>query len=87
MREPYATLLRIFDGNPIVDPYLWGDEPEWQGLHEDDRIPACLSAGEQVLLDIAWAIHTGYGPAGIGVLDASNRRRVIRALELAYCDA
>lgn len=70
MREPYATLFEDFGDHWLMGPYLQGDEPDWDGLLHDERLPG-LSGGEKVLLDIAaWFAGPWYQ------LDASYKRRV-----------
>lgn len=84
MREPYRTLLEGYDDHWLLGQYLWGDEPDWDGLYAEGRIEG-LSSGERIVLRIAWAIFNGDREARIadlGGLDLRTRHRVLRALEL-----
>lgn len=84
MREPYRTLFDGLEDHWLLGQYLWGDEPDWDGLYAEERI-LTLSSGERILFQIAWALYNGDREARIadlGALDARTRRRVLRALEL-----
>ena len=81
MREPYRTLFEGYEDHWLLGPYLLGDEPDWEGIGADDRIPL-LSSGEAILLRIAGAF-TGDRSAGfweLAGLDDAHRHRVALAL-------
>lgn len=86
MREPYRTLFEGYEDHWLLGQYLWGDEPDWEGLANEERLP-CLSTGEAVLLGIAggFAGDTTMPFARLADLDASHRLRVAQAL-LVTCD-
>lgn len=80
MLEPYRTLLAGYEDHWVFGPYLFGDEPDWEGLLADERLP-CLSSGEKVLLDMAcWFA----GPCRY--LDQEHRLRIAQALLLTCND-
>lgn len=55
MREPYATLFAGMEDDPILGPYLQGDEPDWLGINFEPRF-AALGSGQLALLDFAAAL-------------------------------
>lgn len=76
MTEPWATLFAGYHQHWLMGPYLQGDEPDWDGLLHDERLPG-LSGGEKVLLDMAcWFA----GP--LHQLDNAHRLRVAQAMLL-----
>lgn len=78
MREPYATLFDGFETHWMLGGYLYGEEPDWFGIANDDRLEA-LSTGEKVLLDFAAAY------ANVGKhLDDALQYRVGLALQRVY---
>lgn len=54
MREPYRTLFEGYEDHWLLAHYLMGDEPDWYGLANEERLES-LSSGEQALLGIAGA--------------------------------
>lgn len=56
MRQPYATMFAGYQDHWLLGQYLTGEEPDWLGLHLEERIES-LSTGERALLDFAaaWA--------------------------------
>jgi hypothetical protein len=81
VREPYATLFEGYEDHWLLAPYLWGDEPDWEGLHAEDRLDA-LSDGEKILLGIAGAFAGDRTArfADLAGLDEAHRYRVAMAL-------
>jgi hypothetical protein len=81
MREPYATLFEGYGDHPILGPYLWGDEPDWEGLLNEERL-AMLSSGENILIAIAGAFAGDRTArfADLGGLDEQHRYRVAMAI-------
>ena len=81
MREPYRTLFAGYENHWLLGTYLTGDEPDWAGLADEERID-CLSTGEKILLGIAGGF-TGDRTArfaDLAGLDDAHRSRVARAL-------
>lgn len=74
MREPWSILFAGYEDHWLLGPYLWGDEPDWEGLLAEQRLEA-LSTGERVLLDVACSFR---GPWA--VLDRDHRVRIAQAL-------
>jgi len=78
VREPWATLFAGYADHWLLSPYLWGDEPDWPGIRDDDRLEA-LSTGEKAFLYMACAfIPGGY----FDQLDEEHRLRIATALLL-----
>lgn len=84
MREPYRTLFDGYEDHPILGPYLWGDEPDWEGMADEERLEA-LSSGEKVLIGVAGAFAGDRTArvADLAALDADHLLRVAQALLLA----
>lgn len=82
MREPYRTLLEGYEDHWLLGPYLWGDEPDWEGLAAEERVEL-LSSGEKILLGIAGAFAGDRTArfSDLAGLDGPHRLRVARALE------
>jgi hypothetical protein len=81
VREPYKTLFEGYEDHWLLAQYLWGDEPDWEGLANEERIEA-LSSGEKIMLGIAGAF-AGDRTARFGDLaglDDDHRYRVAMAL-------
>jgi hypothetical protein len=76
MNEPYRTLFAGYEEHWLFSHYILGDEPDWDGLLNDDKLPA-LSSGEKVLLDMACWLA---GP--LHQLDNAHRLRVAQAILL-----
>lgn len=73
MRAPYATLFEGYEDHWLLAPYLEGDEPDWTAIYGDARLVS-LSAGEKVLVDVAYWFATR-----IHNLDKATRVRVATA--------
>lgn len=52
MREPYRTFFEGYEDHWMLGRHLQGDEPDWFGIADDDRLDD-LSRGEKVLVDFA----------------------------------
>lgn len=81
MREPYATLFEGYEDHWLLQHYLLGDEPDWEGLANEERLD-CLSNGEKILIGIAGAFAGDRTArfADLGGLDDAHRHRVALAL-------
>lgn len=86
MREPYRTLFEGYADHWLLGQYLYGDEPDWEGLEAEDRLLS-LSSGEMTLVAVAGAFAGDRTCrfSDLAAMDAGHRRRVARAL-LATCD-
>ena len=84
MREPYRTLFEGYENHWLLGQYLWGDEPDWAGLANEERIEA-LSSGEKVLLGVAggFAGDRTMRFADLASLDGAHILRVAQALLLS----
>lgn len=81
MREPYRTLFEGYSDHWLLAPYLWGDEPDWDGLAGEERLEA-LSTGEKAFLYIAAAFRPG---SYFDALDSAHRLAIAQAL-LTTCE-
>lgn len=86
MREPYRTLFAGYENHWLLSHYLTGDEPDWTGLANDERVVA-LSTGEKILLGIAggFAGDRTARFADLAGLDSSHLIRVAQAI-LVNCE-
>ena len=86
MREPFRTLFHGYENHWLLGTYLTGDEPDWSGLADEERID-CLSTGEKVLLGIAGAFAGDRTArfADLAGLDSQHRVRVAQAI-LVSCE-
>lgn len=82
MREPYKTLFDGYEDHWLLSQYLWGDEPDWEGLANEERVEL-LSSGEKILLGVAGAFAGDRTMrfSDLSGLDDEHRRRVAWALE------
>lgn len=76
MREPYRTLFEGYEDHWLLGNYLWGDEPDWEGIVANDRLE-CLSTGEKAFMYIAGFFRPG---ALLDQLDGAHRLRIAQAL-------
>lgn len=76
MREPYATLFAGMEDDPILGPYLQGDEPDWLGINFEPRFNA-LGSGQLALIDFAAALKNVKTRC-----DATIQIRVMLAMQL-----
>lgn len=76
MREPYRTLFEGYEDHWLLGNYLYGDEPDWDGLVANERLE-CLSTGEKAFLYIACAFRPGQY---FDQLDSTHRLRIAQAL-------
>lgn len=83
MRQPYACLFEGYEDHWLLGQYLYGDEPDWEGLAVEERIEA-LSTGEKILLGVAGAFagDRTLRFSDLSGLDDAHRRRVAWALEM-----
>jgi hypothetical protein len=82
VREPYRTLFEGYEDHWLLGAYLWGDEPDWEGLSQEDRIES-LSSGEKILLGVAGAFAGDRTArfSDLAGLDDAHRLRVAWALQ------
>lgn len=78
MREPYRTLFAGYEDHWLLAPYLAGDEPDWSGLVDDEKIEA-LSTGEKAFLYVACCFLPG---RHFDLLDSRHRLQIAQALLL-----
>lgn len=78
MREPYRTLFDGYEDHWLLGNYLYGDEPDWEGLVANERLEA-LSTGEKAFLYMACAFRPGQY---FDHLDAGHRLKIAQALLL-----
>lgn len=89
MREPYNQLLGAYATHPIMEPYLGGRAPDFEGMLGSDYWPS-LSTTEQLMWRIAHTFWNG-GDMGLlpvtigelGRLDRPHMWRVCAALILS----
>jgi hypothetical protein len=82
VREPYRTLFEGKEDHWLLGQYLYGDEPDWEGITANDRLE-CLSTGEKAFLYLAVAFTPG---SYFDQLDSTHRMRIAQAL-LMTCNA
>lgn len=85
MREPYETLLGQYREHWFLWKYLQEHEPDFVGIAAADTLGA-LSSGEFTMCQVALAFwnhdRTARFVEVLLLLDAENRYRVSRALQL-----
>lgn len=79
LKDFYATLLGEYADHPLLAEYLLGPIPNFGGIYKD--VYSMLSSGEQVMVDIAYALYSGDGKARVSDLFLLGNRHQALALD------